>query len=732
MLNFAFALTGMFGHLLAAALHGGLAIWMLQKQYLREPAHKAMIFALVMIAGWALVCSWEGPISLLANFMETVRNGALVLFMYTLLRSDESHGQPPTVSILYLVMGAILLLQAAVNGIAVGSGGITEQSGFLFFTSTILRMIFAVGALVLVHNLYSVASPQARIAIRLPISGLAVLWFFDLNLYTISYLANAPSSELLAMRGVIAVFLMPLFALAVRSRGALKVQLSRSMAFHSFSLVAIGFYLVVMVMAVQILSFFAGEYAALTQVSFIFGTSLAALMLLPSNRFRAWFKVKIAKHFFQHRYDYRAEWMRFADTIGRDEGGDISFHRRVIKAVADITDSKAGLLLTPENGGHMSLQEHWNWPAADVPAIAFEAEAASYFEGTGYITELDNLRQTSPQDDQDGADNIAPWLIDESRAWIVVPLIHYAQLVGLLVLGRPTINRSLDWEDLDMLRVAGRQAASYLAEERGQNALAEAQQFEEFNRRFAFVMHDIKNTVSQLSLMSRNAQKHIEKPEFRADMLDTLQGSVDKLSETLSRLSNYRQSAASTIAPIDIPALGSAVAAQKNPAHPINIMGADGLSLLGDKTGLEQVLLHLLQNAIDATKSKSDAVVMQWYAKDGKGYIEIVDQGVGMSADFMRSKLFKPFSSQKTGGFGIGAFEAKALVIAMGGMLEVESRENVGTRMIISLPLALTESEGGSDEALAGEAAANAHTSSSELSQDSPKDKSQDTSLERA
>lgn len=687
MLSDAFAFAEMSGHLLAAALHGALAIWILQKPYLRQAAHKAMVFALVLVAAWALVCSIEGPLSLLANFMETLRNGGLLFFMYILLRSDEENNQPPTVNILYAVMGGTLLLQGAVDALAVGMVSRAAQYDFLFFTANILRMIFAVGALVLVHNLYSVASPQARMAIRLPMSGLAVMWFFDLNLYTIAYLTNVPSVELLAMRGVITLFLMPLFALAVRGQNTLKVQLSRSVAFHSFSLVAIGFYLVLMVIAVQLLSFFAGQYAELTQVSFIFGTSLAALVLLPSNSFRAWFKVKIAKHFFQHRYDYRGEWMRFADTIGQTEGEEISFHRRVIKAVADITDSRSGLLLTPENGGHMSLQEHWNWPTAQVPALAINGSAARYFEQTGYIVELDKMRDPNAEYET-VKDFVAPWLVDEGQAWIIVPLIHYAQLAGLLVLGRPAINRALDWEDLDMLRVAGRQAASYLAEESGQHALAEAQQFEDFNRRFAFVMHDIKNTVSQLSVMSRNAQKHIEKPEFRADMLDTLQNAVDKLNETLSRLSNYRKGADSDIAPIDLPDLAKQIVVQKSPSHPVNMLGPDALTLLGDRESLEQVLLHLVQNAIDATPNDADAIIIQWYRKADTGYIEIADQGTGMSADFVRNKLFKPFSSQKAGGFGIGAFEAKALVIAMGGMLEVESIENVGTRMIISLPVA--------------------------------------------
>jgi hypothetical protein len=104
MLSDAFAFAEMSGHLLAAALHGALAIWILQKPYLRQAAHKAMVFALIMVAAWALVCSLEGPLSLLANFMETLRNGALLFFMYILLRSDEENNQPPTVDGCYPVI----------------------------------------------------------------------------------------------------------------------------------------------------------------------------------------------------------------------------------------------------------------------------------------------------------------------------------------------------------------------------------------------------------------------------------------------------------------------------------------------------------------------------------------------------------------------------------------------------------------------------------------------------
>lgn len=61
-----------------------------------------------------------------------------------------------------------------------------------------------------------------------------------------------------------------------------------------------------------------------------------------------------------------------------------------------------------------------------------------------------------------------------------------------------------------------------------------------------------------------------------------------------------------------------------------------------------------------------------------------------MSPEFVRTRLFKPFDSTKSGGFGIGAYEARELVRAMGGGLEVESRERLGTRFVIRVPLSET------------------------------------------
>jgi putative PEP-CTERM system histidine kinase len=273
-------------------------------------------------------------------------------------------------------------------------------------------------------------------------------------------------------------------------------------------------------------------------------------------------------------------------------------------------------------------------------------------------------------------------------AWAGIPLIHRGRLQGLVVIAHPPLKRALDWEDYDLFRAAGRQAASYLAEAQGLEALAEARRFDEFNRRFAFILHDIKNLVSQLSLVARNAERHADNPEFRADMVATLQSSVKKMNDLLARLAPGAKPK-SGISPRVVtihPVLAAAVEAKRR-AHPIDLSGDARLAALADPAALDQAVGHLVQNAIDASPAGTP-VRVRFGGVGREVRIEVEDQGCGMTADFVAGRLFLPFASTKEGGFGIGAHEARALVEAMNGRLDVRSRPGAGSCFTIRLPKA--------------------------------------------
>jgi putative PEP-CTERM system histidine kinase len=544
----------------------------------------------------------------------------------------------------------------------------------------LLRMMVALGALVLVHHLYSVAAPGARGGIRLAVAALAIMWTTDLVMYTTAYLSGDGSQELIAARGLVMIAIVPLLAIAVHRNGDWTLKLSRTVTWQSLSLVALMAYAVVTVLAISAIDNFGGSYARLAQTAFVFGSAAALLTLLSSPTIKAWLRVMVAKHLFNHRYDYRAEWSRFTDTLGAPGEGAAPLEERIVKAVADVTDSAAGLLLVADDGV-FGLGATWNWLGTVPVAIAGETLAQT-MAGNSRIIELDAVRSGEAPPGELAA--VPQWMLDEPSAWAIVPLVHLNQLIGAILLARPPIDRSLDWEDFDLLRIAGRQVASYLAEARAHEALAEARRFDEFNRRFAFIMHDVKNLVSQLTLVARNAERHADNPEFRADMIATLKDSVGRMNDLLARLSQHNSARVEEPVAVELMPIVERVTRRRGASHPIAVTGMRDAVAVADPARLEQALGHLIQNAIEASAPDEPVGVVV-----GRATIEVIDAGPGMSASFIRDRLFRPFASTKNGGFGIGAFEARQVIQAMGGKLDVISREGEGTRFTIVLREAL-------------------------------------------
>jgi putative PEP-CTERM system histidine kinase len=551
-------------------------------------------------------------------------------------------------------------------------------------TVQVIGLTIAAGSLVLVHNLYGQAAHESRWGIRLPMIALAGMWAYDLHLYTVAWLTRAPVDDLYAMRGAILSMLVPLFALASCRNVKWRMQLSRAATFQSLSLIAILGYLILMMTASRALEVVGGNWVRIGEVGLVFAITVAAVILLPSGRMRAWSRVIVAKHFFEHRYDYRAEWLRFTRTVG----GDAPLGERIIKAIADIAESPSGLLLVPE-GGRLSVAARWNWRDEVPEASVEDAALIGFLERSGYVLDFTSLRPGLLTTAAAPIRVPAP-LVSLEALWAGVPLIHGDRLVGLVLLEHPLVRRPLDWEDFDLFRTVGIQAASYLAEARTQDALADVRRFDEFNRRFAFIIHDIKNLISQLSLVIRNAERHADKPEFREDMIATLRSSVKKMNDLLARL--HRGNNNVEAEPVRAIPLGQAVATLvevKRRAHPVEVEGDRNVAALADPVRLEQALGHLVQNAIDASPSGAP-VRIRCGARGAEAAIEIADCGEGMSADFIRTRLFQPFASTKESGFGVGAFEARSLIAAMGGRIEVDSHPGEGSRFTVFLPLGET------------------------------------------
>jgi putative PEP-CTERM system histidine kinase len=274
------------------------------------------------------------------------------------------------------------------------------------------------------------------------------------------------------------------------------------------------------------------------------------------------------------------------------------------------------------------------------------------------------------------------------NVWLAVPLSHRREIVGFVLLNRPNHPISLDWEAFDLLRAAGRQAASYLAEERSTKVLRDTELLTEYSKRFAFVVHDIKNLASQPNLIVSNAKRYIDDPEFQHDMLRTVEDSVARMNHLLNQLKS--DTAPRAPRPIDPAAVINVVAAEfaGSPAVVETRNNAADCAVAIDPDRLRSALTHLVQNAIEASRPGDRVIISSRRVRD-QLLIDIIDKGPGMDQAFIRNELFLPFRSTKSGGYGIGAFQTRELIRMAGGDLEVISEKGFGTTMQIILPLVL-------------------------------------------
>ncbi|KQN35712.1 hypothetical protein ASG37_15470 [Sphingomonas sp. Leaf407] len=674
-------LTGIviWGHAAAALLFGVLTLWVARRDEGEDELPRALLaVALGATALWALSVAGNGSAEPETRLLEGVRTlGWLAVLVAIQRRSGAGGTLGVGATLACLAVAAVTATQALLH-IAVPTIHDPAGAQAMLDVATMLRALAALGALALLHGMFPRAASSGA---RLVLLAVGAIWLIDANFSIALYLLREVPSELMAARGLALVALAAMIALALSRRGGGSVQLSRAVAFHSLSLLGLAAYFAITILATALIAALGGTHARIAQTAFVFGSTAALLTAASSGWLRAWIKVKLTKHLFRHRYDYRAEWTRFTETLGEPKGA-APLDERLVKAVADLTDSPAGLLFVADDG-ELALQATWHWDGA-VPPGDGDAALAAYLDTTGRILELDSVREgTAGVADREA---VSPALLAQEDAWVIVPLPHLGRLTGAILLARPLLPRALDWEDFDLLRIAGRQVASYLAEARAQGALAEARRFEEFNRRFAFILHDVKNIVSQLSLVARNAERHADNPAFRADMVATLNESAARMSDLLARLAEREPPRTAAPGPVAL----ATIAAQS--AHRFRLRGAIEVSGDGephaaaDPARLQQVVDHLAHNALDAGGSTPVRIVTGGDATSA--WIDVIDTGIGMTRQFVRDELFRPFVSSKPTGFGIGAYEARQLTEAMGGRIDVESIAGQGTRFRVVLPAA--------------------------------------------
>ena len=660
-----------------------------------------LVFACLVSAGWfglQLAYYLGAPLLSLqiVQLAGVVRDAAWFSCLLAILgaagsaagRKPRLFGPPLYVAVLCLVQAGLVLNP----GLARRLEEILQFGGSIVFIGF---LILAIVGLVLVEQLFRNTRTEQRWMIKLFCLGVGGLFAYDIFLFSHAVLFNTIVPDLWNVRGAINALSVPLIALSVARNPQWKADLfvSRQVIFHSTAVLGVGGYLLLMAGVGYYIREFGGSWGTALEALFFCAAIMMLVVIMSSTQVRARAKVFLVKHFYKNKYEYREEWLNFTRTLAESEGRRGELEQLIVRAVACILDSRWGILwMRHESNFFVPVSE---WQCGSLPKESEEpmnSPFTRFLEQRGWIVELDEV--TRDLDAYQGL-VIPDWLQRMNNAWLVVPLQQKDRLLGFMVLARSLAKRQIDWEDRDLLKTVAQQASGYLALLRLTEALAQARQFEAYNRLSAFLVHDLKNLAAQLSLVVANAERYRQNADFVDDAFATVANAVAKMRRMLATL-KAEQLAASNSERVDLVRLLEAVVEERKMGQPAPTLEAGGVTAMvsGDRALLFKAVAHLVQNAQEAT-GEEGYVHIKLAVEEQRAVIEIEDNGCGMDQIFIRDHLFRPFDTTKgNAGMGIGVFEAHQIVIGAGGEITVASTPGKGTTFALRLPLSkLTEGD---------------------------------------
>jgi len=550
----------------------------------------------------------------------------------------------------------------------------------------------AVGGVAVARALWAHAEGRARWGATFLVIGAGSVFAFDLIYFGGVAIAGSAAESVYFSRPFVAAIACALLAVGARRFSSVKVLsvgLNRRSIIGGATLLACGVYLVAVSAAGALFRRFDLEWGGVAQTVFVAASAMALAIMLSSDQIRARARTFFARNFLRDAYDYRAEWSRFVDVMSEDARGDGSSSRiypRAVRAVADPFDCSSGSLFVRDRHGGLAFACDWHW---DAPPEARSAPASVVEAAAAIVASGEAAADLSGGEPLGAGEEAERFVRAHGDARLALPLASDGVLIGLVVLRQPRAARTLTTEDRELLSIFSRQLGSMIAEEDMARALEDARRFERISRNFSFVAHDLKNILSQLSLIVQQAEKHGDNPAFQRDAMLTVGESVAAMERLLSRLRQARQGEEEALETVDLGVVARDVLARKGAVIGRVRDGgvADGLIVTADPTGLASVVDNLVQNAVDATASGGE-VEARAYARGGDVVLEVCDTGCGMSAAFIRDELFRPFRSTKDAGFGIGMFQCREWVERWGGRLDVASAPGEGATATVILPAA--------------------------------------------
>jgi putative PEP-CTERM system histidine kinase len=542
------------------------------------------------------------------------------------------------------------------------------------------------------ERIYHVIKSTGKGHGALPFSIMVVGIFFFV-VFSNLIATSTPSTHYGIWASVAALMLLPFLIKGCNASSDIHVNMSisRPLALHTALFSIAGFYLLGLSGLGVLTQSIIPDWSYTSQAVMVGALIFPVLYLLSSNKLRREILVWLNKHLYSAQFDYRDTWRTIHEKFDPElEGSDAGL--RALQTVLSVINHPYGAYYRLNN---TSLSEEANIRSSlSEDSIEKIQRLMSISDNENWIIDVNEAYSHPERYPMLDGEDVQ---LRAEGVHIIIPVVIENCLRGVWVIMNGNKPKwKLNWETRDFLTSLGQQMEGYIHIQTVRQRFQEAAQLAAFHQTSAFVIHDMKNVYAQIAMLNKNAQKHGENPEFIKDAFASLSSVQIRMEKMLGQLTNKQRSEdeLKTTLTINLSALIERIQSIltiekfgiKPEIHFNNNNGSTQLSLNVDK--LTNVLRHLVDNALYACQTSSTKKVTIICNVNKKNVtISVVDTGSGMSEEFVKTKLFKPFETTKgNAGMGLGVYDAKNFIEQIGGEITVYSEVNKGTEIALIIP----------------------------------------------
>jgi len=550
------------------------------------------------------------------------------------------------------------------------------NAGYIF---NLILLFYSIMSIIYLESTLRSSIGLDRWKIKYTIFGAGTCVALNIFYFSHALLYRAMNMHLLPVRAGIMFISVLLVGISLFRHKNMDIELtvSRKILYRSLSLILVGVYLLGLGLLGQGMQYLGPEVGNSITTFLGFVGAIMVLIVMFSERIRRRTVVFLNKNFFRQKYDYREQWLQFTRRISVKHSFD-ELHTAIATGFKEAIGARGVSLWLKEKGHEKYHRVGTSKP--DEPEIRPNRELVEFLSQTKWILDVRDPECKKIV-------SLTKEFIDGTRASLIVPLLDTDDLIGFIALEDGLADYDYNFEDYDLLKNLSKQAVSAILNERLSAELTEAREMEAMGKLSSFILHDLKNAASMLSLIIQNAEEHIDNPEFQRDAIKAISNTSEKMNKIIGKLKALPKKPRLHLEYSDLGYYVKLVISQLNlnGNAELSFKELEPVKTRFDREEISKVIINLIINALEATchQGKIEVVVGK---ENSMGFVKVSDNGCGMSDEFIEKRLFIPFQTTKKEGLGIGLYQSKVIVETHSGKLRVVSQEGRGTDFIVYLP----------------------------------------------